>query len=244
MSYEHEEYMGQINQALNEERQKNLQLQHMQSSIFKQEDNANLIEAQLNLDKELDRIYHILKGDRVFRDAKGNFDYKTNPNAKERTLTDYGVDVVMGVAFEYINKNTLLGYYEPEQVLDIMYNFGESFTDLLYLKYEEIFYHVSYEKHAEELGYKDMKKVPESVEQDILTMIFNEKMNKIKFYMMIVRAIVDMVHSSYTRAIWGAERESLRKAMYVTQTNPQQGMPMMPGGMPQKKAQWYNPFSW
>jgi len=44
-------------------------------------------------------------------------------------------------------------------------------------------------------------------------------LEKRKLYPIICRELVDVVHSSYLRALHGGERESLREARQVTQTD-------------------------
>lgn len=69
---------------------------------------------------------------------------------------------------------------------------------------------------------------------------------KQKLYPMIVREIVDTVHSAYLRAFNGGERTSLRKTMHVSQMDGmnQQQSYAMPQQVNQKKAKWYNPTTW
>ena len=43
---------------------------------------------------------------------------------------------------------------------------------------------------------------------------------KIKMYPMIIKELVDTIHSTYLRAYHGGERESLRTARMVTQNQP------------------------
>jgi len=44
-------------------------------------------------------------------------------------------------------------------------------------------------------------------------------LEKRKLYPMLVRQIVDTIHSSYLRALHGGERESLREARHITQSD-------------------------
>lgn len=68
---------------------------------------------------------------------------------------------------------------------------------------------------------------------------------KRKLYMLIVREIIDTVHSTYLRALNGGERESLRTARTVHQTDPIGRMNQYPNAMPSRGgSKWYNPLSW
>jgi len=64
---------------------------------------------------------------------------------------------------------------------------------------------------------------------------------KQKLYPMIVRELVDTIHSAYLRAFHGGERESLRTARTVTQSEPLYRQGQMGMNQPsQKMKRWYN----
>ena len=68
---------------------------------------------------------------------------------------------------------------------------------------------------------------------------------KMKHFEMLVMNIADMVESAYLRALGGGERESLRTARQVFQTEtPGKQMPYpgmgMGGGQQQQQKKWYN----
>ncbi len=70
---------------------------------------------------------------------------------------------------------------------------------------------------------------------------------KRKNYEIIVRELVDIVHSSYKRALDGAEKRSLREMISVSQatsTSAQlgQGVTINANGMPQKERGLLNPM--
>ena len=46
-----------------------------------------------------------------------------------------------------------------------------------------------------------------------------DNIEKRKLYPMLVRQLIDTVHSSYLRALHGGERESLREARHITQSD-------------------------
>ena len=71
---------------------------------------------------------------------------------------------------------------------------------------------------------------------------------KMKHFEMIVMNITDMVESAYFRALGGGERESLRTARQVFQSETpgkQMAYPGMGMGGTQRSAtKWYNPSTW
>ncbi len=69
-------------------------------------------------------------------------------------------------------------------------------------------------------------------------------LEKRKLYPILVRQLVDIVHSSYLRALHGGERESLREARQVTQTD-NTGMGVTVNtGQPRRERGILNPLRW
>ncbi len=66
---------------------------------------------------------------------------------------------------------------------------------------------------------------------------------KIKMYPMMVKELVDTVHSAYLRALRGGERESLRTARSVQQMEPLGGMNDI-RGMPKRRFNLFKPRTW
>jgi len=86
--------------------------------------------------------------------------------------------------------------------------------------------------------------------QELVDLIFNkyeevgmDTQEKMKLYPMIIRELVDSVHSAYLRALHGGERNSLRTARTVTQNESPMRMPNYPV-VNQPKKSLLNPFSW
>lgn len=144
----------------------------------------NLIKWQLELDSILERVEHILRGDKpTVRD--GNLIFVPPANDEDKILNDYGVSEIMRVLTMYLNRNTILSNYDEETINWKVLDFGFELSDLIFLKYEE-------------MGLNNLEKR--------------------KRYPMIVREIVDAVHSSLLRALNGGERASIRTAMQIHQS--------------------------
>lgn len=67
---------------------------------------------------------------------------------------------------------------------------------------------------------------------------------KIKMYPMMIRELVDTVHSAYLRALRGGERESLRTARSVHQMEPLGGGMGEARGIPKRTFSIFKPRSW
>ena len=160
-----------------------------QQSAFMPTAGDNLIKWQLELDNILERAEHILRGD-ILKHEKGHLIWKPQTDERHHILNEYGVQEIMRILSMYLNRNTILGDYENEEIQTKVLDFGRELNDLMFMKYEEI-------------GLTNLEKR--------------------KNYPMLMREIVDIVHSAYTRAKLGGERRSLREARQVTQTEPLYG---------------------
>jgi len=144
----------------------------------------NLIKWQLELDSILERIEHILRGDRPTM-VDGNLIFLPAKDDKEKIFNDLGVSEIMRILSIYLNRNTILSNYDEDTIKWKVLDFGNEISDLIFLKYEA-------------LGL--------------------DTLEKRKRYPMIIREIIDTVHSAYLRALNGGERDSLRQARQIHQT--------------------------
>ena len=71
-----------------------------------------------------------------------------------------------------------------------------------------------------------------------------DTLEKRKLYPILTREIVDVVHSAYLRALHGGERQSLREARQVAQSEQIQPNAMYPGFAPRKERSILNPLRW
>lgn len=187
------------------------------TSAFSYNPNENMIKWQLELNEILERTEHILRED-ILEIKNSHTLWKPNTDMKKRVLTDYGVQEIMRILSMYLNRNTILGNYTADEVNDKVFDFGKELNDLFFMKYEMIFSIEKFssvkkrlykEKKESELNKEELRRVERIIE--------NESLEKRKNYPMIVRILVDVVHSAYSRAIAGGERSSLREARSFTQ---------------------------
>lgn len=170
----------------------------------------NLIKWQLELDSILERVEHMLKGDKPTY-KNGSIIYISTDNEDERIFNDDGVAEIMRLLSLYINRNTILSNFQPDQINEKVLTLGRALSNLIYLKYDSF-------------GLKTL--------------------DKRKLYEVIVVQITDVVHASLLRALYGGERDSLRTARTVSQSEPinQNGMMQMP--MQMKERGFFNPMRW
>ncbi len=245
---------------------------HGQMNLFNEENEQNLIKWQLDLREDLDRLYHLLKGD-ILKEVDGEIDYVEPKDPNNKPFNEFGVQLLMNIMMFYLNRNTILSNYDLKTIEWKVLDFGITLSDLIFNKYHEMMNTMDTKKFVEELIGKPVTELPNGkFVTSIKTIIKDGKVeivqlelgdsvkelvedelqlhiaNKLKLYPMINQELVDMVHSAYLRAYNGGERESLRTARTVTQTEPL-GRNIYGGGqapIPQVnvRRRWYNPTSW
>jgi len=173
----------------------------------------NLIKWQLELDSILERVEHMLRGDKP-RFVNGNLIFLPATDDKEKILNDFGVAELMRILSMYLNRNTILSNYDEETINFKVFDFGNEVSDLFYLKYED-------------MGLNTLEKR--------------------KLYPIIIRELVDSVHSAYLRALHGGERQSLHEQRSVSQNETiiPQGLGFAVGGQPvMRERSILNPARW
>lgn len=160
----------------------------------------NLIKWQLELDSILERVEHMLRGDKP-KFVQGNLIFMPATDKREIVLNDFGVAEIMRILSMYLNRNTILSNYDEPTINWKVFDFGNEIADLFYLKYED-------------MGL--------------------DTLEKRKLYPVIVRELVDIVHSAYLRALNGGERQSLHESRNVSQNETiiPQGIGYGIGGQP------------
>lgn len=210
---------AEINKAVREiekEDQRGVKQNRNQLSSFQAPQSENLIKWQLELNDILERAEHILKQD-VVKVENGNVVWEEIEDENERIFTKYAVQELLRILSMYINRNTILSDYEPEEINDKIYDFGKEINDLIFMKYEDIFVHKSIEERAKDNGYKKLTDIPDEEFIKLEKEVSEELLPKKKLYPMIIREIIDLVHSAYKRALYGNERDSLRTARAIQQ---------------------------
>lgn len=193
---------------LTQQNKANNPLSQASNSYFTAGINSNLIQWQLELDTILERIEHLLRGDKPTW-SNGSIIWK-EAGEDDRVFSEKGVAEMMRLLSNYVNRNTILSNYSEDTINMKMYDLGNEVSDLIYLKYESF-------------GLLNLEKR--------------------KLYPIIVRQVVDIVHSAYLRALHGGERESLREARQVSQTESFMpgGINISAGGYPKERG-LLNPF--
>lgn len=191
-----------------------------QMSSFNTTKDSTMMEYQLDLDKELDRIYHLLSGHVVSTDPiTRNVRWEEPEDDRLKIFSDYGVKQIMNIISFYINRNTLLSNYDEETIYWKVKDFGIELHDLIFNRYEAFFYYPSpeelfdkYKRVAEEKG---IKMTEAELYAKCVQWSREELQSKFRHYPMIILALIDSVHTTFLRAMNGEERRSLRKQIQI-----------------------------
>ena len=238
------EYEKYNREMFNEEKKASMQdpnIDMMNSNLTNSE--ANIIQEQLSLDSDLERLYHLLRGDEV-EIVEG--ERRWRPATKKETiiLSEEGVNRLMPIITSYMNRNLLLSNYDEDTINCKMEDFATDLADLVFMNYEHFFLFPTLEECQEEFNKKISKKVElrkfalevlgkeyntdiikSGVMQEIEDRIDNEMKcireqkikDKLKYFEIIIRQIQDNIHSTYLRALFGAERRTLREHIHVNE---------------------------
>lgn len=216
-------YNDSLNQQLEEQRLKTLQVQNESSrnSFFNPERISDLAASQLNIEEELDKIFHLLSG-HIIEVINGRENWVEPKDDRLKIFSDYGVKQIMNIIYFYINKNTLLSFYDEKTITWKVKDFGEELADLILTRYDKFFYYPTpeelYKKYKPIVIEKGMNITDFELYEKCLKWSIEELRSKVKHFPIIHKCIIDSIDSTYRRALGGKERESLRKMIHVAQS--------------------------
>ena len=172
----------------------------------------NLVEWQLDFQKELTRIERLLRNQRVKIDEHGIETFEDPPKG-EALFNERGVQTVLQEVQWYLNKNLVLSNYDQKTINIRLTQFGDRIRRLIFLNYKEYGLDTDY---------------------------------KMKHYETIVLRLLDAIEAAYNRALRGGERDSLRSARVVNQSQPLGQPPANPYATEPVKRQGsrLNPRNW
>lgn len=205
------------------------------NSIFQAPENENIIQWQLDLQEQLDNIGHSLRGHVIKEDENGIVGWHEAEDKSNIIFTEYGVQEVLRYLLQYLNKNTILSNYDEPTINLKVYDAGYELTDLVFTRYEKFFYVTPVEELI-----KENQDITVGEVEDIQA---EEMHQKQKHLASSIKPIVDAIHSAFLRALNGGERDSLRSARLLTQSETPMGNMGMPQ-IPQQKKVWWKPTTW
>lgn len=108
------------------------------SSYGNSYDRNNLIEQQIETGQMLDKLEHFLRGERIEIDAQGNEYWAKQKNKNLILFNDYGVNAIMSIIGNYIDKNTILSFYDEMRIFEILADLGDELNRFILCNYEII----------------------------------------------------------------------------------------------------------
>ena len=229
---------GQISNANNIARQG----QQVQYQVEEQE--KNLAEAQLECDKTLNTIYHLLKQDVLRPTEDGIMDWFPITDSKKRVLTDEGVDKIMQVMRSYVNKETLLSNFDAKQIQSRMLRFCLALNANMFMKYEVYFRVPSLEEchvllkerikdklkikqitadvsgitlDTEATKKQILAEMEDRVEYELTKIKAEQTKINLREYELIFTQLEALVEATHNRAFRGEERGSLRRHFNISE---------------------------
>jgi len=225
---------------------------------MREEQNRGVIKEQLDLEKELKLMEHLLRGEIEIENDNGTKKWLKPENNDEVLLTEEGIQFILKSIRWYLNKNTLLSNYNEETIDRKMQDFSTTLADYLFMNYDKFFLYPTTEE-CQKILLKRLEKKKQQIiynmeitrnkinEDEIWKKIVSEinpekeRINireqiikiKLKGYDWLMRMIQDSVHSAYNRALFGAERRTLRQHIHISEVMGDRPKPMKEksGGM-------------
>lgn len=175
----------------------------------------------------------------------GAVDWVEPEDTEQIILSSHGVHLIMNTLGFYLNKNTLLSNYDEETIKQKMEDFSITLADAIFMEYEKVFLYPTEKELQDKLMERIQKKAErrqfaysligkevdiENIKEEFITEIetkieieitkIREQIikNKLKRFELIIREVQDAVHSTYLRALYGAERRTLRQHSNYNET--------------------------
>ncbi len=145
-----DDFLKKATAEMDEARAKNLQLSTaLSNSSYQGVEEPNLIQYQIDTGEMLSKIEHFLRGEYIATDKEGN-EYWAKPmitvkeGKKEMEVidttlilfNDYGVNAILSIIGNYIDKNTILSFYDEMRINEILADLGDELANFVYCNYE------------------------------------------------------------------------------------------------------------
>ena len=204
-------------------RERNAQVNtaNMSQSAYQGQEDANLIQYQVDTGEMLGKIEHFLRGEYISQDLEGN-EYWAKPMKTMEVedegeiklvevldsdlilLNEYGVNSILTIIGSYIDKNTILSNYDDMRINEILADLGDELANFVFCNYEK--------------------------------MGMDTEFKKTRFQLLVI-TILHSIESTYRRSLRGKTSEDINTSRIFTQSDSMGGRPMQPAS---KKA--FSPF--
>lgn len=165
---EDQDFLQRLEEERIELTNKNNELKQALSGVsYQGQEGSNLIEFQIDTGEMLGKIEHFLRGEYISIDDEGNETWakplkkikvkiKKTKIVKGKRITtekeeekevinhdlilfnDYGVNAVLSIIGNYIDKNTILSFYDEMRINEILADLGDELANFIYCNYEKM----------------------------------------------------------------------------------------------------------
>lgn len=147
-----DDFSQELNEELRDLRNKNTELRAgLSTATYNGQQDPNLIELQIDASEMLGKIEHFLRGDYIAVDEDGSEYWASQTESDLILFNNYGVNSIMVIVGQYIDKNTFLSYYEEPRINEILGDLGDKLSDFIFHNYEVIGMDTPFKKTRYEL---------------------------------------------------------------------------------------------
>ncbi len=134
---DNKDILAQLQEQAEELKAKNTQLNTaLGSSSYQGQEDGNLIQYQLDTGEMLGKIEHFLRGEYITTDKQGNEFWAKQENESLILFNDYGVNSIMSIIGNYIDKNTMLSFYDDMRINEILADLGDALSNFVFCNYD------------------------------------------------------------------------------------------------------------
>lgn len=108
------------------------------NSLGESNKDSNFLHIQISNSEMLEKLEHFYRGDTWGQDKEGNYGWVTPTNLELVTFNDFGVSTMMDIITKYIDKNTILSYYNEERIYEIVGDLGDEIILLMLSNYKQM----------------------------------------------------------------------------------------------------------
>ncbi len=208
-------------------RERNAQVNtaNMSQSAYQGQEDANLIQYQVDTGEMLGKIEHFLRGEYISQDLEGN-EYWAKPMKTIEVedegeiklvevldndlilLNEYGVNSILTIIGSYIDKNTILSNYDDMRINEILADLGDELANFVFCNYEK--------------------------------MGMDTEFKKTRFQLLVI-TILHSIESTYRRSLRGKTSEDINTSRIFTQSD---SMGNRPGQTTKKAFSPFKPSTW
>lgn len=273
-------YLQSMQNEVNEEKAKRIQSEQNQvATMFSHEDNENLIKFQLDIEKEIERIEHLIRKHVPYINSSGSMDYKVGfidilsavyetSDGKLRFYYDYKNQRVLGIK-DIKNNEVIYKYGASPGMAENLWDINETKNSLNFKRYKNIkipdillndegvnevlnllAWYVNKTFLLSDFDEDEINLRVWHLGKDLASFLHKKYKDfgldtpeKLPYYDMLCTNLTNTIEAVYHRALYGKERDSLRQARIVSQSENLNSQP----AYPQKAKSGFNilkPSSW